>query len=398
MTLLILLYTASTGAALAVAMLLWFRHKLGITRVSPLSEQSMQKYEQFYEGTDAADKQHDDAPSAPSSDLQKHSSTVSRIFYDLATDFYRFGWSDSFHFAPRACDETFQESLARHEYLLAHLLRLRPGLNVVDMGCGVGGPMQNIARFSGARIVGINNNAYQIELAKKNVQRRGIEHLCSFVNTDWMNVKEFDDGHFDAAYAFEASCHAADRVGHYAEVLRLLKPGGLFGTYEWCLTDKYDPENEHHRRLKHELMRTNGMPDLLTTRQVTDCIRKAGFQIVMATDLNADQQFLQRYPVPWYEPLKRGFSIRGLPHTAIGRYVVSGLIRALEAVRLVPKGATHTHGLLMDAASCIVEAGELGIVTQGFLVVARKPVAADSGQQSSDTSAAVHLRADVSTA
>jgi sterol 24-C-methyltransferase len=35
-----------------------------------------------------------------------------------------------------------------------------------------------------------------------------------------------------------------------AEIFRVLKPGQLFGGYEWCLTDKYDPSNPQHRQIK----------------------------------------------------------------------------------------------------------------------------------------------------
>ena len=40
-------------------------------------------------------------------------------YYDLVTDFYEYGWGKSFHFAPRAPDENFADSLARHERNLA---------------------------------------------------------------------------------------------------------------------------------------------------------------------------------------------------------------------------------------------------------------------------------------
>src|SRR5262249_37227920 len=59
-------------------------------------------------------------------------------YYDLVTDFYEFGWGQSFHFAPRHRHEAFEASLARHEFYLAHMLSLRPGMKVLDVGCGVG--------------------------------------------------------------------------------------------------------------------------------------------------------------------------------------------------------------------------------------------------------------------
>ena len=82
------------------------------------------------------------------------------LYYDLATDFYEYGWGKSFHFAPRVPGESFKASLARHELYLATVLGLKPGMVVEDLGCGIGGPLIEIARFSGARIVGVNSNAH----------------------------------------------------------------------------------------------------------------------------------------------------------------------------------------------------------------------------------------------
>ncbi len=43
-----------------------------------------------------------------------------------------------------------------------------------DIGCGIGGPMRQIAKISGANIVGINNNDYQIKV------RAVLVVLCAF--------------------------------------------------------------------------------------------------------------------------------------------------------------------------------------------------------------------------
>ena len=122
-------------------------------------------------------------------------------YYDLVTDFYEFGWGQSFHFAPRRQGESFKASLLRHQHFLADRLSLKPGMQVLDVGCGVGGPMGNLARYSGAGFVGINNNAYQIERAK--LHTRDVESLCRFIHGDYMQIPE-DDDRFDAAFAIES--------------------------------------------------------------------------------------------------------------------------------------------------------------------------------------------------
>jgi ubiquinone/menaquinone biosynthesis C-methylase UbiE len=50
----------------------------------------------------------------------------------------------------------------------------------------------------------------------------------------------FPNDSFDGVYAIEATCHAPKREGVYGEIYRVLKPGQIFATYEWCLTPKYD--------------------------------------------------------------------------------------------------------------------------------------------------------------
>lgn len=78
------------------------------------------------------------------------------------TDFYEYGWGQSFHFGPRWKGEGFVESIKRAEYHLCSRLGMKPGMRALDVGCGVGGPMRNMAIFSGAQIDGITINQYQV--------------------------------------------------------------------------------------------------------------------------------------------------------------------------------------------------------------------------------------------
>ena len=120
-------------------------------------------------------------------------------YYDGATELYEYGWSQSFHFSRFYKGEAFLASLARHEHYLASKMVLRPGMRVLDVGCGVGGPAREIAQFTDARIIGLNNNEFQIGRARKYTKKAGLEDSVTFVKGDFMKLSEqFGENSFDA--------------------------------------------------------------------------------------------------------------------------------------------------------------------------------------------------------
>ncbi|KAF7904946.1 uncharacterized protein EAF01_005468 [Botrytis porri] len=94
---------------------------------------------------------------------RKDYATLTRHYYDLATDLYEYGWSQSFHSCRFTPGEPLKQARARHEHYLALKMGLQPNQLILDVGCGVGGTAQEIAKFTGCNIVGLNNNDYQIE-------------------------------------------------------------------------------------------------------------------------------------------------------------------------------------------------------------------------------------------
>lgn len=149
-------------------------------------------------------------------------------YYDGATELYEYGWASSFHFSRFYKGEGFSQSLARHEHYLASKMQLKPGMKVLDVGCGVGGPAREIQHFSDCEIVGLNNNDFQIGRARKYTVKSGQEGKVTFVKGDFMKLAEaFGEGSFDAVYAIEATVHAPTWEGVYGEILKVLKPGGV---------------------------------------------------------------------------------------------------------------------------------------------------------------------------
>lgn len=125
---------------------------------------------------------------------------------------------------------------------------LKPGMLVLDVGCGIGGPARAIARFSDVNIVGINNNEFQIGRAKMHAKRAGLQNQLKFVEGDFMKLsQQFGENSFDAGmfvpyarcmmidadvwvflvYAIEATVHAPTWERVYSEILKVLKPGGV---------------------------------------------------------------------------------------------------------------------------------------------------------------------------
>ena len=288
-------------------------------------------------------------------------------YYDLVTDFYEFGWGTSFHFATRRHGESMKVAIARHEHYLCDALGLREGMSAVDIGCGVGGPMREIARRSGATVVGINNNAYQVERGWKHTRNARLSEQCTFVKADFMQLPHRDAA-FDAAYTIEASCHAPDRVALFREISRVLKPGASFAGYEWCLTNRFDLENQRHLKIKKDIEEGNGLPDIAFTWQVDAWLVEAGFELVTAQDLAPES------PVPWYESLTgRDLSVRSLPRTPLGRKLTNGATRLMEKLHLAPPGTTEVSDFLNAGADALVAGGESQIFTPMYFFSARKP-------------------------
>ncbi|HEX4516865.1 MAG TPA: methyltransferase domain-containing protein [Polyangiaceae bacterium] len=289
-------------------------------------------------------------------------------YYDLVTDFYEFGWGQSFHFAPRHKGESFDASLARHEFNLALRLGLKPGMKVLDVGCGIGGPMRAIARFSGATIVGVNNNDYQIKRGTKQNADAGLADRCSFMKADFMKLP-VPDKSYDGVYAIEATCHAPDKVKLFTELFRVMKDGAEFAGYEWCLTKRYDAGNPEHRAIKKGIEEGDALPDIWYEKDVVDALKQSGFEVINALDMAPQSD----HETPWYLPLSGKMSLQGFKHTEIGRLATNALVRVLEATKVAPKGSTAVSSFLNAGAKALVRGGETGIFTPMFFFHVRKP-------------------------
>ncbi|KAI8870936.1 Delta(24)-sterol C-methyltransferase [Ramicandelaber brevisporus] len=313
----------------------------------------------------------DEGVEEDSAERKKEYATLATSYYNLVTDFYNYGWGYSYHFARKYKDEPFHQSIARHEHFLASLGQFKPGQSVLDVGCGVGGPAREIARFAGCNITGLNINDYQLGLAKKYSEQTGTAPLTTFVKGDFLQMP-FADESFDGAYAIEATCHAPKLTDVYSEIFRVLKPGSACSLFEWCSTDKYDPENAEHRRVARDIEFGSGLPKLFTTTECLAALKEVGFEVEYSQDL-AESHI--GGDVPWYADLQPSSKIviRGFSRSPIGIRLTAMVVRALEFVRIAPRGSYEVQKVLLTAADSLAEGGKLGIFTPMFTVLCRKP-------------------------
>ena len=299
-----------------------------------------------------------------------HAETV-KNYYDLCSEFMQYGWNESLHFAPLTPGEALEESIVRHQRLMIERLELREGMRVVDVGCGVGGPMRRVARESGATVVGLNISEQQLEKARRRNVEAGLDHMTQCMKCNFMDMSAIEAESFDAAYAIESTCHASDKVRAFAEIFRVLKPGALFWGQEMCMTDRFDPANSRHQAAKDDLMLGIALHDIATFQEVNRALEAVGFQVIEAVDRD-----IQDGPsTPWYQPMngQSGTLRNAFRRTPSGRKALIGGLRLAEVIRLFPKGSSDVVKMMDRTADAYVAGGKMGIFTPLYCFLARKP-------------------------
>ena len=308
---------------------------------------------------------------APGAGLD-HAETA-REYYDICSHLMVYGWGESLHFAPLTQQESLEDSKLRHQRLMIDKLDLRPGMSVVDVGCGIGGPMRTVVREAGVKVTGINSSEVQLVRARALTAEAGLSDMIDYVETSFMDMGAIENSTYDRAYAIESTCHAPDKVGAFTEISRVLKPGALLWGQEMCLTDEFDPANPTHRDIEQELMRGIALKQIATFAEVNRALEAAGFEVIEGTDRGTLENGSS---TPWYQPMEarsgtRRNTLRGTP---LGRRLAIASARVAETLKVLPSGTSEIARLLDRTADAYVAGGKTGIFTPLYCFVARKPV------------------------
>jgi ubiquinone/menaquinone biosynthesis C-methylase UbiE len=109
---------------------------------------------------------------------------------------------------------------------IPQLLGLTGDSRVLEIGCGSGRYALNIAEKIGCRIMGLDMNANGIRTANELAAAKGLAAWASFEQRDVSQGIPFADATFDAIFANDVLCHIPERATVFAEMFRVMKPGG----------------------------------------------------------------------------------------------------------------------------------------------------------------------------
>jgi ubiquinone/menaquinone biosynthesis C-methylase UbiE len=160
---------------------------------------------------------------------------------------------------------------------LAAMLAPAPGDALIDIGSGLGGPARYLAEVCGCRVSGIDLTADFVTAASELTRRVGLADRADFRQASALDLP-FPDAGFDLAWSQNVAMNIADRPRYYAEMYRVLKPGGRAGIQDVAQGPGGPP---HYPLMWADTPQTSF---LLTPEKTREEIAAAGFEILLWQD------------------------------------------------------------------------------------------------------------------
>lgn len=119
---------------------------------------------------------------------------------------------------------------------VATRMELHPGLRLIDVGSGIGGPARYFAAEHNCNVVGIDLTEEFVQVASSLTRLVKLGHLAEFRHASALEIP-FASETFDRAYMMHVGMNIADKVGVFREVRRVLKNDGIFAVFDILRTD-----------------------------------------------------------------------------------------------------------------------------------------------------------------
>ena len=127
---------------------------------------------------------------------------------------------DEFHVGGRQATMAFAEQFGP-----------KPGMRLLDIGCGLGGAARYFASEHGCQVTGIDLSGEYIAVANTLAALVGLGERVSCQQGSALDL-HFAPGSFDGAYMFHVGMNIENKSRLFREVRRVLAPSGVFGIYD----------------------------------------------------------------------------------------------------------------------------------------------------------------------
>src|SRR6266446_2915119 len=138
--------------------------------------------------------------------------------YDVLSPYYRSLWGEHLHHGywirGDESKEKAQLQLIEH---LAQLAPVKPGSDVLDIGCGFGASALFLAEKFNATVTGITISPVQVEIAKQAAAEHHLDATFLLMDAEAMNF----DRQFDFLWSVESISHYQDLRNFFASAAKL---------------------------------------------------------------------------------------------------------------------------------------------------------------------------------
>jgi ubiquinone/menaquinone biosynthesis C-methylase UbiE len=163
---------------------------------------------------------------------------------------------------------------------LAGLLAPKPGDRVIDTGSGLGGPARYLAATYGCHVTGIDLTPEFVATATELTRLTKLSDRVAFRQGSALDLP-FADASFDLAWSQNVAMNIADRPRYYAEMRRVLKPGGRLAIQDVAQGPAGPP---HYPVMWAD---TPAISFLFTPEETRRLLEAAGFEVLVWQDNTA---------------------------------------------------------------------------------------------------------------
>jgi ubiquinone/menaquinone biosynthesis C-methylase UbiE len=180
---------------------------------------------------------------------------------------------------------------------LARRAAIRPGMRVLDVCAGLGGPARFLAHRFGVRVTGVDLTHSRCAAGARLTARVRLGPLVRHLRAD-AQALPFRAGAFDAAVSQEGLLHVPDKAAVLAGCARVLKPAARLAFSDWIAHPRL-ADNE--RRRLFDWMAAVGLQTIEGYRRL---LARAGFEGVEAEDLSAEWIGILRERLRMYRSMR----------------------------------------------------------------------------------------------